>query len=224
MSKLNQEKWIAFHCEHSLKTFYQTKTSFELVKINVVSLGVDSIIVEADNKSVKKESTQQDGTANTLIELLELEKSNKAEKGSETDKTLKTIQKKTKKSKRIYYAVQQSAIEKDQKLSNIYKNVSMTGENNKSLFNLTKKYINQNVKKALVLFISYIVLIGLIVGIPIIVNDVKSMSQVQTEQDWFKTNKLKISEIKSPGLSLMTNPYQVFIGLNLRNFLRTQLT
>ena len=121
----------------------------------------------------------------TFTKPLRLESINNADKHSTAVVINGTKQRKPKKNQKTNYAVQQSKIYKAQKSINVYKKLSTNDKKKKrnSLFDSIKDYIGQNWKKTTVIFGSYFLLIGLIVSTPVIFNNLRVKSQIQTDQE-----------------------------------------
>ena len=151
---------------------------FELTKTVFISLGIDSFIVKVSKKSDTKKMKQQKSKRD--FRLKELSRLGKLKK---TDETQKENQKKLRKSESINYVVQQSNNIKVQNASKMHQKISLIENKKKTLIQLLLDYFQQNRKKALALFVSYLVFIGLIFGTPLIVKHLKVKSQVQTEQE-----------------------------------------
>ena len=153
---------------------------FKLMKADTVTLGIDSFIVKVNQKSGKKESHNKKENETTLTELLKLEKLN----NTQTDKSQKKNQMKSKKINRIHYPIQQSKIDTDKKSTKIYEKISTIDRKNekKSLFDLVKNYVDRNWKKALAMISLYIILLGSIIGTPILVHHFRANHQNQVDQ------------------------------------------
>ena len=115
-----------------------------------------------------------------MTELLKLEKLN----NTETDKNQKKNQMKFKKINRIHYPFQQFRNDTDKKTTKIYEKVSTIDRKNekKSLFDLFKDYVDRNWKKALAMISLYIILLGSIIGTPILVHHFRANHQNQVDQ------------------------------------------
>ena len=164
-------------------------------------MGTDSFVVKTNKQSDKKETKQQ--KKENAIELAEpsrLENSDDVEKHSKPTKNYTENQKKSKMSKRIGSANKQSTKYKILKSSKIYQQISTTDkkEKKKSFTGSIKNFISKNRKMTMAVLGSYLVLIGIIIGTPIIVNHLKPTHlQVQKYKERLIINEQKKSRVTS---------------------------
>ena len=153
---------------------------FKLTKANIVNLGVDSFIVNANMKSSKKEAHNINKKANQTksTELLKLEKFN----STKTDESRKKI--KSKKNNRMHYPTQQSETNTAKKSTKMYDKTPMSDRKNekKPLIDSIRGYVDRNWKKAVAMVSVNIIFLGAIIGTPILVHHFRANHRNRIEQ------------------------------------------
>ena len=155
------------------------------MKIDIVSIGIDSFIVKKSKKSGKKEmKPQKKDNERTLIDLLRLEKTKNGLERSVADKTPKMFQKELKNNKNFNLAVQQYKKDQFPKSSKVHHKISITNKKNmkKSLIDLMSDYTQQNWKKVLVIVSAYTIFVGAIISTPVLIHHFRAQNQNQIDK------------------------------------------